>query len=216
MKGVVILSGGVDSTTLLYQSIKSFEKVYALTVDYGQRHSREVTYAGLTTKSLGVEHTILELPELKAIMQGSSLTSDIDVPEGHYASETMKSTVVPNRNMLLISLATSYAISKGANTVLYGAHQGDHAIYPDCKPIFVQAMGHALQLCHFTPIYLSTPFLHLDKGAVVALGISLGVNYALTWTCYKGNAKACGKCGACIERLEAFAKVGIKDPIDYE
>ena len=123
------------------------------------------------------------------------------MPEGHYADENMKQTVVPNRNMVMLSLATSYAIGLDADTLLYGAHSGDHDIYPDCRAEFVEQLKKAIDLCDWKPIKLEAPYLNIDKGDIVIRGKELGVDYGLTWTCYKGKDKACGKCGSCVERL---------------
>ncbi len=215
-KAVVILSGGMDSTTLLYDAKEKFEKVYALSFNYGQRHSKELEMAKKTCEKLGIDHKIVDITSIQELLKGSSLTDDIDVPEGHYEQPNMKLTVVPNRNMILLSLAIGYAISLNARNVCYGAHAGDHAIYPDCRKEFVEAMRSVASLCDYEKVKIHAPYLDMDKGDILKRGIELGVDYSLTWTCYKGKEKACGKCGSCIERLEAFKKVGIKDPIEYE
>lgn len=216
-KAVVIISGGMDSSTLLYQVNRDFDEVFALSFDYGQRHKKELGYAAKTCTYIGVPHKIVDLSNINELLQGSSLTTPgMDVPEGHYAEPSMKQTVVPNRNMIMLSLALGYAISIGAKDVFYGAHAGDHAIYPDCRPVFVHAMQTAANVCHFEPVELHCPFQNMDKGDIAILGQELGVRYDLTWTCYKGGEKACGKCGACRERLEAFEKAGMDDPVPYE
>jgi 7-cyano-7-deazaguanine synthase len=149
-------------------------------------------------------------------MSGSSLTSDIDVPEGHYEEESMKATVVPNRNMILLSLATGYAVTVGAQAVWYGAHGGDHAIYPDCRPEFVEKMDAVCRIANYEPVAIEAPFMHMDKGQILAEGLKLGLDYRHTWTCYNGRERACGRCGSCVERLEAFAANGVRDPLEYE
>ena len=215
-KAVVILSGGLDSTTLLYDLLNQGWIVNAFTIDYGQRHRDEIRMARKTCNLLSVPHKIIYLPRLKELDTHSSQTSDNPVPEGHYADETMKGTVVHNRNMILIALATAYALDVGAGSLFYGAHAGDHAIYPDCRPEFVTAMQGALEICDYQPIDLITPYLYKTKVWIVRTGMALGVDYSLTLTCYNGTSPACGKCGSCNERLEAFKEAGVKDPIPYE
>ena len=146
----------------------------------------------------------------------SSLNRDSwEVPEGHYTEESMKQTVVPNRNMIFLSVAAARAIAGGVQHLFYAAHAGDHAIYPDCRPVFVSAMETALHLCDWQDITLHAPYLHLSKADIVKIGINLGVDYSLTWTCYRGEALACGRCGSCTERLEAFREAGVEDPVEY-
>ncbi len=217
-KAVIIASGGMDSTTLLYDILNEGYKVHALSVDYGQRHSKELEFIKKTCTKLKIPHKVVDLSSAgKELLSASALTSKkISIPEGDYREENMKLTVVPNRNMILLSLAVGYAISIGARKVFYGAHAGDHAIYPDCRRKFVEAMKGAIRLADWEKIELEAPYLDLDKGDIAIKGKSLGVDYSLTWTCYKGGEKACGKCGACRERLEAFQKVGIADPVEYE
>jgi len=214
---ILILSGGMDSTTLLYKIIDEGKKVRAISIDYGQKHSKELKMAAKTCEMLRVPHKVVDLSVLKdaGFFAKSSLTSEIEVPEGHYEEESMKSTVVPNRNMIMLSLAIGYAITHNAKSVYYGAHSGDHAIYPDCRPEFVQKMRDAAAVCHYYPVDIRAPFENYTKGDIVKEGIELGVNYSLTWTCYKGQDKACGKCGSCSERIEAFTENGVNDPIDY-
>ncbi len=215
-KAVVILSGGMDSTTLLYKVLADGYKVEALSFNYGQRHKKELRYASKTCKKLGVPHRIVDVSVINNLVQGSALTSkDISVPEGHYAQENMKLTVVPNRNMIMLALATGYAVSKDCNHVFFGAHAGDHAIYPDCRQEFVSALSAVTEIANYVPVTIHAPFLNLDKGDIAILGKELNVDYSLTWTCYKGKEKPCGKCGACVERKEAFDKAKTQDPI-YE
>ena len=138
------------------------------------------------------------------------------IPEGHYESANMKSTVVPNRNMILLSLAIGYAVDIGASKVFYGAHSGDHAIYPDCRPDFVHAMNKVAKLANYEPVDIVTPYLNTDKSEILADGLKMGLDYGKTWTCYNGREKACGKCGSCVERLEAFELNNTTDPLAYE
>jgi len=215
-KAVVILSGGMDSTTLLYEAEKKYNKVYALSFNYNQKHKKELEQAIKSCKKLNIEHKIMDLSVLNELAPSSLTRDDWEVPEGHYADDNMKETVVPNRNMVMLSLATSYAIGLGANKLLYGAHSGDHDIYPDCRLEFVEQLKRTIDLCDWNPVKLEAPYLEIDKGDIVIIGKELGVDYGLTWTCYKGKELACGKCGSCVERLEAFEKANIKDPVLYE
>ena len=215
-KAVIILSGGLDSTTLLYDLYAHTKDVYAITFNYGQRHDKEIEMSVRTCEKVGVEHTIVNLSNLGDILGNNALTGEIEMPEGHYKDESMKLTVVPNRNMIMLSIAIGYAINIGSNHVYYGAHAGDHAIYPDCRPKFVQAIQNVAELCHYDPVYVHAPYLYMGKDKIVARGLSLGVDFATTWTCYRGTKLACGKCGSCTERLEAFKLNDVEDPIEYE
>lgn len=215
-KVVVIFSGGMDSFTVLNKAKNEGFDVHALTFNYGQRHVKEVEYAKNVCIQLDIPHKIVDISAINSIIAGSSLTDDIDVPEGHYESESMKQTVVPNRNMILLSLAIGYAVSLQATKVYYGAHSGDHAIYPDCRPEFVQRMKDVAAIADYEPIDIVVPYLNNDKIEILADGISMNLDYSQTWTCYNGRELACGKCGACQERLEAFSKNGLVDPLPYE
>ncbi len=215
-RAVVILSGGMDSTTLLYHALNEGYDIFTLSFNYNQKHKKELKCAEAICEKLGVNHKILNLDILNEIAPSALTREDWDVPEGHYSDENMKQTVVPNRNMIMLSLATSYAISIKAAKVFYGAHTGDHAIYPDCRKVFQNAMNVVMHLCDWNEVSLEVPFYNMNKGDIAVLGKTLNVDYSLTWTCYKGKEKACGKCGSCVERLEAFDYAGIEDPIEYE
>ncbi len=213
---VVLLSGGMDTTTLTYDVVDRGYGVYPISFHYGQKHGKELDMAGATCSKLGLVHKVLDMDVLGEVAPSALTRERIEIPKGHYEEEGMKATVVPNRNMVLLALATSYAIGIKADSVWYGAHRGDHAIYPDCRKVFVEAMGRAVRLCDWEKIELEVPYLAWNKEKVLRRGLELGVDCSLTWTCYKGEELACGECGSCTERLEAFRKVGIKDPIKYK
>ncbi|WP_396589103.1 7-cyano-7-deazaguanine synthase QueC [Bermanella sp. R86510] len=215
-KAVVIYSGGMDSFTLLNRVVKEGYDVYALTFNYGQKHVKEVEVAKSVCQQLNIPHKILDISPINELMQSSSLVGSEAVPEGHYEAENMKSTVVPNRNMILLSLAIGYAVDIKAGKVYYGAHSGDHAIYPDCRPEFVHAMNAVAGIANYEHVSIETPYLNSSKGEILKDGLSMDLHYDHTWTCYNGREHACGKCGACVERLEAFADNGISDPLPYE
>jgi 7-cyano-7-deazaguanine synthase len=215
-KAVIVLSGGVDSTTLLYDlnSLGCYE-LFPIIFDYGQKHRREIALAVQSCTKLKIPPRIANLRLLNELAPSALTRNDVSVPEGHYEEESMKQTVVPNRNMVFLSLAVSYGIGIGARYVFYGAHSGDHAIYPDCRTEFVQAMQEVIRLCDWHQIQIDAPYLLMDKAEIVKIGLKLGVDYSLTTTCYNGKELACGKCGSCQERLEAFAKNNATDPIEY-
>lgn len=224
-KMVVVLSGGMDSAVLLYDCLKAGHEVAALSVHYGQRHSTELISAQWLVNAVArhpryakqlLAYHVVDLHGLRSVMKGSSQTdAGVAVPHGRYDDDVMKKTVVPNRNMLLLSVAGALAVSVGAEAIAYGAHAGDHAIYPDCRPAFVAAMDTALGLCDYVPLRMHVPFLDMSKGDIAKLGLALGVPFELTWTCYEGDREhgPCGKCGACVERAEAFSFADATDPL---
>ncbi|WP_339721175.1 7-cyano-7-deazaguanine synthase QueC [Marinomonas primoryensis] len=215
-KVVVVYSGGMDSFTVLNTAIQNGLDVYALSFDYGQKHSKELEVAAQVCRTLGVSHKVVDITAINSLMANSSLTGDTKIPEGHYEDDSMKSTVVPNRNMVLLSMAIAYAVSLKAGKVYYGAHSGDHHIYPDCRPEFVDAMNAVSKIANYQSVEIVTPFLYSSKGDILKAGLSMNLDYANTWTCYNGREKSCGKCGACCERLDAFREQGKTDPLDYE
>ena len=215
-KVVVIYSGGMDSRTVLEKAIQDGYDVYALSFNYGQRHSVELEYAKRVTEKKNINHKIIDITSINELLQGSSLTSDIDIPEGHYEEDSMKSTVVPNRNMIMLSLAIGYAVSLESDKVYYGVHSGDHAIYPDCRPEFLEEMNHVAAIANYQSVEIYAPYLDGNKETILLDGYEMGIDYSDTWTCYNGRQKACGKCGACQERLEAFKSIGKDDPLIYE
>jgi 7-cyano-7-deazaguanine synthase len=222
MKAVVLLSGGLDSTVMAtkYVRDKDTTAVYALGINYGQRHVKEIEAAQRVADALGIEYKLLDLSGALGPLltySGSSLTNPmIEVPEGHYTAENQALTVVPNRNMVLLSLAGMYAISIEAEVIAYAAHAGDRAIYRDCRPEFYAAMGRAFALCDERPPRFEAPFVEITKADIVRLGAELHAPMELTWSCYKGGDKHCGKCGTCVERREAFQLAGVVDPTEYE
>ena len=198
-------SGGMDSATLLTYLHDRGDTVRALGFDYGQRHVKELEVAREFARGLGVSFEVVSLRGLTGLLDQSALTNpDIAVPEGHYEEESMKATVVPNRNMIMLSAAIGYAENSGFDAVAIANHAGDHAIYPDCRPEFVDAMDTAAQLGTYNHIRVLSPFRNLSKTAIAALGIDMGIDYDKTWSCYKGGTVQCGVCGTCTERLEAL------------
>jgi 7-cyano-7-deazaguanine synthase len=215
MKTVLAYSGGLDSTVLLYERRAAGHEVRCLGIDYGQRHRRELEAAASLCRELDIEYRLADLRPIRPLLAGSALTDAIAVPDGHYTDETMKLTVVPNRNMVMLSLAIAWAVSLRFDTVAYAAHAGDHTIYPDCRPAFAEAMRRAATLCDWRPIDLATPFIDKTKADLVRIGSGLGVPFARTWSCYRGGELHCGTCGTCVERREAFQHAGVEDPTVY-
>ncbi|MFL0806777.1 MAG: 7-cyano-7-deazaguanine synthase QueC [Oceanobacter sp.] len=216
-KAVVIYSGGMDSFTILNKARQQGYELYPLTFNYGQKHDKEVSYAQRVCAELQLPHKVIDITAINQLLQSSSLTStDKHIPEGHYEDSNMMSTVVPNRNMILLSLAIGYAVDIQASKVFYGAHSGDHAIYPDCRPEFVHAMNAVAQVANYDAVEIVTPYLNTDKIGILKDGLAMQLDYSKTWTCYNGRDKACGKCGSCVERLEAFAENQQSDPLEYE
>ena len=189
-KAVVVYSGGMDSFTVLNTAIQNGLDVYALSFNYGQKHSKELEVAARACRELGVSHKVVDITAINSLMANSSLTSDAEIPEGHYEDDNMKSTVVPNRNMVLLSMAIAYAVSLEAGKVYYGAHSGDHHIYPDCRPEFVEAMNAVSKIANYQSVEIVTPFLHSSKGEILKAGLDMNLNYANTWTCYNGREKS--------------------------
>lgn len=216
MKITLILSGGMDSTTLLYKALKETDDVEVLSFDYNQRHKKELEYAKKLVKRFNLKHKIIDITSIKQLLEGSSLTDDnMQVPEGHYAEDNMKQTVVPNRNAIMLSIAYAYAISNKSNILYYGAHSGDHFVYPDCRIEFVKAIDLAFYLGNvgFGNVNILAPFSNFTKAEIVKLGLELKTPFEDTWSCYKGNDRPCLKCGTCTERTEAFHLNNIEDPI---
>jgi 7-cyano-7-deazaguanine synthase len=216
MKVVVLCSGGMDSVTALHWARREHRVDAAVSFDYGSKHNpRELPFAAEHAAKLGVRHEIVPLRFMDRLFASDLLASGGDIPEGHYQAENMKQTVVPFRNAIMLSIAAGFAESLGAEGLVIAAHGGDHAIYPDCREDFMQAMGNAMRLGTYAGVRLLRPFIAMTKGEIAALGATLGVDFSRTYSCYKGGAVHCGKCGTCVERREAFAQVGLKDPTQY-
>ncbi|NDC37447.1 MAG: 7-cyano-7-deazaguanine synthase QueC [Proteobacteria bacterium] len=216
-KVVCLASGGMDSSVLLSLLKAKGYGVHALSIHYGQRHERELESAATVARILAIPHRVVDLRSLKPLFAGSSLTDEsLSVPHGHYAEESMKSTVVPNRNMIMLSVAAAWAMSLKAAHVAYAAHSGDHTIYPDCRPEFADALNTAIGLADWHTVTLLRPFIGMTKGQICAEGQKLGVTFADTWSCYEGGMVHCGRCGTCVERKEAFLAAGVSDPTRYQ
>jgi 7-cyano-7-deazaguanine synthase len=216
MKVIVLSSGGMDSVTALYRAYRDHDVVAAVSFDYGAKHNhRELPMAAEHAARLGVRHEIIRLDFVDRLFASNLLRSGGAVPDGHYAAENMKQTVVPFRNAIMLSIACGFAESVGAEGLVIAAHTGDHTIYPDCREDFMQAMADTMRLGTYAGIQLLRPFIAMTKGEIAAEGARLGVDFAKTWSCYKGGEIHCGTCGTCVERREAFADAGIPDPTVY-
>jgi len=212
---ILILSGGMDSVTLLYD----YQERIALAVsfDYGSNHnSRELPFAALHCQRLGIEHLVIPLSFMGEYFHSSLLEGDEAIPEGDYAESNMLSTVVPFRNGIMLSVAVGLAESRGLQHVMMANHGGDHTIYPDCRPEFVSAFDAAAQAGTFEGVSLVAPYTNMTKGQIASRGRELGIDYSETWSCYRGGEHHCGRCGTCRERREAMAQAGIDDPTVYE
>lgn len=212
MKAVLIYSGGLDSTTLLYEYKESI--ALAVSFDYGSKHNeREIAFARLNCEKLGVEHIVIPLEFMQKYFRSSLLKGGEDIPEGSYDDSNMQSTVVPFRNGIMLAIAAGLAESRGLDAIMMANHGGDHAIYPDCRPEFVDAFGKAVEAGTYNGVKLLSPYCDITKRDIVLRGKALGIDYSLTYSCYKGGEKHCGKCGTCTERKEALEGF---DPTEYE
>ncbi|MBQ8101236.1 MAG: 7-cyano-7-deazaguanine synthase QueC [Paludibacteraceae bacterium] len=211
---LLVLSGGLDSTTMLYEYRDRI--ALALSFHYGSNHNdREIAFARLHCERLHVEHVVIQLGFMKQYFRSSLLDGADAIPEGAYDDANMKSTVVPFRNGIMLSIAAGMAETRGLSCVMLANHAGDHTIYPDCRPQFVEAMDRAIEAGTWEGIRLLTPYTNLTKADIARHGKALGINYAETWSCYKGGALHCGRCGTCVERREALRDAGIDDPTEY-
>jgi len=213
---VVLLSGGMDSVTALYEAEARYEVVAAVSFHYGSKHNdREIPFAAGQTRKLGVPHRVIHLDFVGELFESDLLKKGGEIPKGHYEEQSMKKTVVPFRNGIMISIAAGFAESIGAEGLVIAAHAGDHAVYPDCREAFMKAMGDAIRLGTYAGIRLIRPFIVMTKAEIAARGKELGVDYSQTWSCYVGGKNHCGECGTCVERREAFMVAGIPDPTEY-
>nr|WP_308532952.1 7-cyano-7-deazaguanine synthase QueC [uncultured Prevotella sp.] len=211
---VIIVSGGLDSITLLYE--KADDIALAISFDYGQNHSKnELPLAEYHCKKLGIPHITIPLKFMNVYLKSSLLEGSEAIPEGHYEEENMKSTVVPFRNGIMLSIAIGIAESHNLKYVMIANHGGDHTIYPDCRPEFISAMNKAACVGTYINVQVVAPYTNISKTEIVKRGVALGIDYNKTWSCYKGGEKHCGKCGTCVERKEAFLKADVNDPTEY-
>jgi 7-cyano-7-deazaguanine synthase len=215
------VSGGLDSAVLGFHLRDEGWQLRLVSFDYGQRHRVELDHASAMAVGMAVPHDVVDLRSVGALLSGSALTDDdVPVPDGHYTEESMKATVVANRNAIFAMVATGVAVAEGARAVGLGIHAGDHAIYPDCRPPFVAAAEHLAKVANegfvAEGFQLLAPFLAWTKADIVRRGAELGVPFAETWSCYKGGTVHCGTCGTCVERIEAFELAGVPDPTKYE
>lgn len=214
---VLVYSGGLDSTVLLYDLLAQGRNPAALSFDYGSRHNdRELALAAGVCRELGRPHEIVSLAFMERLFSSALLKNGPEIPAGPYEKENLALTVVPFRNPIFMSIAAGYAESIGAGEVLLASHGGDHALYPDCRPEFNRAFGRAVELGSGGQVRLSFPYQDLDKKAIAALGRRLGVDFARTWTCYQGGEVHCGLCAACLERMEALGRRDGADPTVYQ
>lgn len=212
---IIVLSGGMDSVTLMHEYKEQI--ALAVTFDYGSNHNkREIECAAYQCSLLGIKHLVIPLEFMARYFKSSLLEGADAIPEGHYADDNMRSTVVPFRNGIMLSVACGLAESYGLKHVMIANHSGDHAIYPDCRAGFVDAMSRAMQEGTYDGVTIIAPYTNISKNDIAARGKNLGVDYARTYSCYKGGEKHCGKCGTCVERKEALAAAGIEDPTQYE
>lgn len=211
---IIIFSGGLDSTTLLHEYKDRI--ALAVTFNYGSNHAKkEIECAKYHCKKLNIEHIIIDLDFIHQYFNSSLLEGSDSIPEGHYEDENMKSTVVPFRNGIMLSIACGLAESRNLSYVLIANHNGDHAIYPDCRSTFINSMSEAMSYGTYNNIKIFAPYTEITKSDIVKRGSKLNIDYSKTWSCYKGQDIHCGKCGTCIERKEAFELANIKDPTKY-
>ena len=216
MKVVVLLSGGMDSVTAFHQAMSEHEVVAGLSFDYGAKHhAKELPMAAWHCARAGVPHRIAALDFIALEFQSDLLRSGGSIPDGHYEEESMKLTVVPFRNGIMLAIAAGFAESRGAEGIIIAAHAGDHAIYPDCREEFLEPMARAIAGGTYARIALLRPFVSIDKAGIARRGAGLGVDFSHTWSCYKGGELHCGSCGTCVERREAFLLAGVPDPTVY-
>lgn len=211
---VIVVSGGMDSTTMLYEY--SAEIALAITFDYGStQNAREREFAVEQCRRLGIEHLVIPLDFMHRYFKSALLQGPEAIPDGHYADDNMKATVVPFRNGIMLAIACGIAESRGLHRVMIANHSGDHTIYPDCRPEFVDAMNAAMNAGTYEGVTVWAPYTGITKADIARRGAALGLDYSLTYSCYKGGEHHCGTCGTCVERREALAQAGIDDPTVY-
>lgn len=216
MKTVCLLSGGMDSVVAFHEVLRDHDIVAALSFDYGSKHNaREIPFARLHAERAGVPHEVVDLAFVGRHFQSDLLQSGGEIPDGHYAEENMKRTVVPFRNGIMLAVACGFAESVGAEGLAIAAHSGDHAIYPDCREAFMAAMADSMREGTYARVELLRPFIDIDKTEIARRGAALGIDFAETWSCYKGGEVHCGTCGTCVERREAMQLAGLDDPTEY-
>lgn len=220
-KATLIVSGGMDSSTLAYYYDDLGYDLHLVGFNYGQRHKKELEAVEKIARNLNATHELIDLSSIKQSISTSALTNDdIDVPEGHYTAENMAQTVVPNRNAIMLSIATGIGVANGSEVVATGVHAGDHAIYPDCREEFIESISESFQLGtegHSDERFrVEAPFVRMMKDEIAEVGYQLNVPYEITWSCYKGGDLHCGRCGTCVERIEAFILAMVPDPTEYE
>ena len=215
-KVVVLCSGGMDSVACLYEAARTHDVAHALSFHYGSKHNdREIPFAKWHAEHLGIPHSTIRLDFIADHFESDLLAKGGEIPHGHYEEETMKQTVVPFRNGIMLAIAAGFAESKGATALAIAAHSGDHAIYPDCREEFMRSIAEAIRLGTYADIAVLRPFIAMTKSAIAARGAELGVDFSKTWSCYEGGEIHCGECGTCVERREAFELAGLPDPTRY-
>ena len=216
-KVAVLVSGGMDSVAALYEAGQKYDVVGAVSFDYGSKHNhKEIPFAAWHCQKLSIPYRVIKLDFVGQLFKSDLLQSGGAIPDGHYEEQSMKQTVVPFRNGIMLSIAGGYAESIEANGLVIAAHSGDHAIYPDCREDFMKSMGDAIRLGTYAAVEIFRPFIRNTKAEIARRGHDLGVDFSQTWSCYKGGAIHCGTCGTCVERREAFQLAGLSDPTVYQ
>ncbi len=215
-KAIVLLSGGMDSVCALYDSMAKYEVVLSVSFDYGSKHNaKELPYAEHHSKLFNIEYIVIELSFMEQYFESSLLKGGVDIPEGEYKESNMKQTVVPFRNGIMLSIAAGLAESRGCNVIVIGAHADDNTVYPDCREEFISAFSSAMVLGTYSKVKVYAPFINMNKTQIALRGKELDIDFSKTWSCYKGEEHHCGKCGTCVQRINAFKEAQISDPTTY-